>query len=512
MSLLHISEENLEPQSEIELLAAKVQQCVLDGTWTLVPSRWSQKTSENSKNSRAWNTFHNVVDEKGTVQDEFVCCINCKKVYKFIPTSGTTKLLNHQNACLKSTLTAKPKKNEGPELNKYLNDLTAADKLLITKACSHFIIRDLRPLNALNGEGLNELLKVYGYISLKYNGIQDEPRLYLPSTETVARNVLRQFEEIKNKLRPILKGLFSEDGSGAGICLDIWTERHRKISYIGVTVHYIDDNFTLHSRLIDNKPLPSEQSKTGRYLQAQIKSILNEYDIHIESKLITFVTDRGSNIIRALEKYTRHNDGPHFLHNTVQKIFLAGSPKEILKWCKELVTHIKHAGLNDLFSPSLKTFVETRWNSVLDVLESIVQNWDILIEVLTRRNELQYLANIDREKLHDIIAFLTPFRQATLQMESSTKVTLFWCCVFNNILEKHLKPAPNDSRLITEMKRNCAKYFFETLIQDKMIQVKHLLAIYLHPSLKSLNKMTPIERRQVNQEVNSFEKLLIIII
>lgn len=149
---------------------------------------------------------------------------------------------------------------------------------------------------------------------------------------------------------------------------------------------------------------------------------------------------------------------------------------------------------------------------MLDVLESIVQNWDILIEVLTRRNELQYLANIDREKLHDIIVFLTPFRQATLQMESSTKVTLFWCCVFNNILEKHLKPAPIDSRLITEMKRNCAKYFFETLMEDKMIQVKHLLAIYLHPSLKSLNKMTPIERRQVNQEVNSFEQLLIIII
>lgn len=499
---------NQEP--EVELLASRVHEFVIDGKWTLVPSRNNQKDSETTKSSRAWNTFYNIADEDGKVLKEFVCCIYCKKVYKFIAKSGTSKLLNHQNSCLKAALEKKNITNENNEvpheINRYMEDLTKEDKLLIKKACSDFIIRDLRPLNALNGEGLNALLKAFSYICLKYNGLQKEPTVYLPSADIVARNILLQFEEVKKKLKPILENLFSEDGSGAGVCLDIWTDKIRKISYLGVTIHYIDENFTLHSRVIDNKPLPSEQSKTGQYLQEQMKSILNEYGIDIEDKSITFVTDRGANIVKALEKYTRHNDGPHFLHNTVHKIFLDGSPKEILKWCKELVTHVKQSGLNDLFVPSLKTFVETRWNSVLVVLESIVKNWEKLTEVLTRRNELQYLTNIRQEELEEMIKFLTPFRQATLEMESSKKVTLFWCCVFNNILEKHLKSTPDDTNLISEMKNNCAQYYFETLIEHKMIQIRHLLAIFLHPSLKSLNKMTPIERRQVHQEVCSCRK------
>lgn len=503
---------NIEPNQEQPLnntSLPKIREMVKSGKYTL-KVRLREKVSENSRVSRAWNTFYNVVDDNGIVLEDFVCCIYCKKTYIYVTSSGTKKFLNHQDACLRSLLSAKlnaDESNKNSTENRYLNDLNAADKLLMTAACSDLIIRDLRPLNALNGEGLNALLKTYAYICLKYNGLQNEPNSYLPSTDTVARNVLKQFKEIQTKLKPMLKDVFSENGSGGGICLDIWTDRVRKISYLGVTVHYVDANFVLHSRVIDNKPLPSEQSKTGQFLHDQMKSILNEYDIDIESKLITFVTDRGSNIVKALEKYTRHNDGPHFFHNTVQKVFLIGTPKEILKCCKELVTHIKHAGLNDLFSPSLKTFIETRWNSVLELLESILANWDKLIELLVERNESHYLANILPDDLKEMIKFLTPFREATLQMESSKKVTLFWCCIFNNILEKHLVITSDDSELIIEMKNNCTQYYLETLVQDRMIQVRHLLAIFLHPSLKSLNKMTVIERRQVHQEVNICTKL-----
>lgn len=409
-------------------------------------------------------------------------------------------MLSHQNKCLKSLLV-----QENPvQVNRYQEDLTEDDKILIKNACSGFIVQDLRPLNALKCKGLHTLMKTFAFICHKYPGIQHEPAEYMPSTETVARNILIQFKEVQNKLKPMLRDAFSisEVGCGAAICVDVWTDSFRQISYLGATVHFIDDNFFLHSRVIDNKPLDSSQSKTGEYLLEQIKSVLVEYNVDIDLELITFVTDRGANLIKALDKYCRHNDGPHFLHNTVKRIFLSGSPKDLLNCSKELVAHIKHAGLNDLFSPSLKSHVETRWNTVLTVFESIEKNWDKLVEVLAERNEMNYLRNIQRGELIDMIKFLTPFREGTLHMETSKKVTLFWCCVFFKILEKHLNPTTADSALIAEAKANCVQYYLENLLQGKMIQVRHLVAVFLHPSLKSLNKMSPIEKRQVYQEVN----------
>lgn len=494
-----IDEEDQEQISDSQLLIAQVRDLVIDGKYAMV-SRWE---ADKLKQSRAWTTFYNVQDENGEIVRDIVCCINCKKVYKHVPVKGTSTLLKHQDACLKLSFARKP--NENPtKINRYQDDLTSEDKLLLKKACSELVIRDLRPLNALSGDGLNALLKAYAYICMKYSGLQNDPMEYLPSPDTVARYILTLFEGVKIKLKPILNAAFStsEIGTGAAICLDIWTDEFRKISDLGVTVHFIDNAFTLHSRVIDNRPLKSDQSKTGKYLLEQIKCILNEYDIDIESESITFVTDRGANVIKALEKYCRHNDGPHFLHNTVKLIFLAGCPLEMLSRCKELVGHIKHAGLNDLFSPSLKSYVETRWNTVLGVFESIEKNWEKLIEVLTARNELEYLNHIRRDDLKDMIIFLTTFREATLHMESSKTVTLFWCCVFFKILAKHLEPSSTDSALIAEAKHNCAHYYFETLLSDKMIQVRHLLSVFLHPSLKRLNKMTPIEQRQIYQEVS----------
>lgn len=505
-----LSEQRKEAGKEAILLISRIRECVQDGTWSLKESRWRQPTckSDSRAHSSVWNTFYDIFDDDDKLVEDYVCCFSCKKIYKHLSANGTSKLLRHQNVCLQQSLkTAEStENNEEPagRTNRYLNDLLPEDKLLISKACSELIIRDLRPVNALYGDGINALLKTYAYICIKYNGLRNSPKEYLPSRHTVSRDLIRQYDKVKEKLKPMLTNLFvdSNDACGAAIGLDVWTDEFRKISYIGATIHYINNEFELCTRVIDNKPLKTNVSKTGQYLLEEIGNILQEYNIDINSNLITFVTDRGSNIVKALEKYTRHNDGPHFLHNTVGKIFLSGRPQQLLQTCTKLVTYIKQAGLNDLFSPSLKSYVETRWNSVLNEFDSIEKNWETLKEELERRNKLHFLNDINRNELQDMIQFLTPFRNATLQMESSKKVTIYWCCVFYKILEKHLMVKQGDSSIVAESKENCSQYYFQNLLEDKMIQIQHLLAVYLHPSLKSLNKMTPIEQRQVNQEVH----------
>jgi hypothetical protein len=44
---------------------------------------------------------------------------------------------------------------------------------------------------------------------------------------------------------------------------------------------------------------------------------------------------------------------------------------DTIKECKSLVTYFKHSSLNSKLGKSLKQEVETRWNSKLEMLESI---------------------------------------------------------------------------------------------------------------------------------------------
>lgn len=361
----------------------------------------------------------------------------------------------------------------------------------------------MRPVYALYGVGLHALLKAYAYICIKNNGISHEPLDYLPTRNTVVADVKSQHERVREKLLPILYSAFLEPvkACGGAVCLDLWSDNHRGISYMGVTVHFIDQNFKLNARVIANRALSPEKSKTGDYVKRVLSTILAEYQIDINSKLITFVTDRGSNIKKALENRTRHNDAPHFLHNTVGKILKAGRPQIIYSTCKKLVAHIKHAGLNSLFNPALKQALEIRWNYALGMFISVKANWNKLHEILNERNETHLLEGLNIDEISDLINLLSPFRDASVNLESRKKPTLHLCCIFYKIIGNHIQPNLNDSPIIKEAKDNCRQYYLETLMADDMLQIQHKLAIFLHPSLKMLRKMTPIEQKLVHDEV-----------
>lgn len=508
-----------EEQDPTRLLIGKIRECVIDGKWKLLESHWKKDNGGVLRpSSSVWNTFYEIKDENGEIVKNHICCIQCKKVYKYLPANGTSKLLNHQKSCLNKSI-LKSQSQDGNVANvvvrenRYMDDLLPEDRLILKKACSEFIIRDMRPINALFGNGLHKLLKSYVYICIKYNGLQNSPLDYLPTHHTVANDIRSQHEQVKKNLLLLLNPVFldSDKAYGGAICLDLWTDNYRKITYMGVAIHFVNSDFELNSRIIANKALDSNKPKTGEYLKEVITSILAVYGMDINSKLITFVTDRGSNVKKALEFNTRLNDAPHFLHNTVGLILKKGRPQEVYMVCKQIVAHVKHAELNYLFAPTLKQSFEIRWNSALEMFISILENWDKLMEVLNERNENNLIGDVQLDEIADLVNLLTPFRNATLHLESRTKVTLHLSVVFYKIIEKHLQPVSTDSPLTIEAKMNCRQYFLEAIFNDGMIHIQHKLAIFLHPSLKMLNKMTAVEQRHVKQEVR-FSLIVFILI
>jgi len=138
-------------------------------------------------------------------------------------------------------------------------------------------------------------------------------------------------------------------------------------------------------------------------VREKLKSLLNEFDIK-EMEDITFVTDRGTNIIKALESNTRLNCSSHLFANVLDKSFEETVElADVLFGCKKVVKYFKKANLQHKLVTSLKNPCQTRWNSNYNMCKSIFDNWPETNNILTESNENHRLQQINITTLNVIV-------------------------------------------------------------------------------------------------------------
>lgn len=106
---------------------------------------------------------------------------------------------------------------------------------------------------ALEGEGLRHLLHAFAIICSTYVGNIDNLEslnFFLPSRQTVCAYLTDLRTQIFGKLKSTMTPVF--DAVGGAISLDIWTDDHKKNSFLSLIAHFIDTNFVLHNRVIAN--------------------------------------------------------------------------------------------------------------------------------------------------------------------------------------------------------------------------------------------------------------------
>lgn len=67
----------------------------------------------------------------------------------------------------------------------------------------------------------------------------------MPSRSTVAREIGRQANDIRERL-----GVHWKNAAKQGcltICPDLWSDKYKQNSYLGLTAHFVDDYHNLHS-------------------------------------------------------------------------------------------------------------------------------------------------------------------------------------------------------------------------------------------------------------------------
>ncbi len=87
------------------------------------------------------------------------------------------------------------------------------------------------------------------------------------------------------------------------LTVDLWSDRQMRL-FLGVTAHYIDENFLLHSIVIGCHVF--EGKHTGENILAKLILILDYY--LIKEKIFKIVIDNGSNMVKAIRLATRSDN------------------------------------------------------------------------------------------------------------------------------------------------------------------------------------------------------------
>lgn len=202
-----------------------------------------------------------------------------------------------------------------------------------------------------------------------------EPRYNPPDRKTLAVKYLPQmFEAEKARIKSNIEGI-----KHYSCTTDLWTSRAQH-AYISLTIHYLDNDFTLKSHLLETKEFPD--SHTGIHIADELGTILNDWYLPVHG-LTTITTDNGTNIVAAANilDCIRLPCFSHCLNLAVEK---ACKIKEVEKAIARCRRHFHHSSKavyvfkkkqEDLHhsQQNLIQDVPTRWTSAYYMVERIIQ-------------------------------------------------------------------------------------------------------------------------------------------
>ncbi|GBC25170.2 zinc finger BED domain-containing protein 4-like [Rhizophagus irregularis DAOM 181602=DAOM 197198] len=215
----------------------------------------------------------------------------CNIIYKH--SSSTSNMKYHLNAAHNKT--------EGDEeKEESIIHQTTIDSMF-SKARSHgksyqhklntllleFIITDSQPFHILKSKGFRKLLFAL------------DPSYSIPCDKTI-KNLITEVYKLGVKE---LLTLVINSCEFISITTDLWTARS-KTGYIGITGHWVNENFKPYDILIGIKSIlyPHTAVAISSYLEKYIE----EY--RLENKIVCVVTDNGSNMKAAVNILNQKND------------------------------------------------------------------------------------------------------------------------------------------------------------------------------------------------------------
>ena len=256
---------------------------------------------------------------------------------------------------------------------------------LLTEAITDFIVKDMRPISTVDGEGFVNLMGIA------------EPHYNVPCRKTIMSFIDQRFLLTKTHIKSQL-----EKQSYLSLTTDMWTSRSGD-GYISLTAHYITADFEMKHNNLTTCHLPGTHDHTN--IAAALRNLAEQWVIDLDDQVTCFTTDNGSNIVKMLRDDLQKMHIPcagHTLNLSVEAALKERSLTTALARCRKVVTHFHQSRLDrealrakqkllELPEHSLIQDVSTRWNSVHDMIKRACEQQPAIAAVLHRRRDLTHL-------------------------------------------------------------------------------------------------------------------------
>ncbi|XP_052125800.1 uncharacterized protein LOC127749881 [Frankliniella occidentalis] len=129
-----------------------------------------------------------------------------------------------------------------------------------------------------------------------------------------------------------------------------------------------------------------------------------------------------------------------------------------MKICKELVTYLRSSAYGSVLEKRVHQEVETRWNTVHKMLESVHRNFEGIQRVLKEIKQEERIKDIDRRLVEWLMNFLQPFKDETKNVEGNDYRTLPLVLLAKCNLDFALEPALLDTPAQAALRNRAAQF------------------------------------------------------
>lgn len=241
----------------------------------------------------------------------------------------------------------------------------------VDDALFYMIAKDLQPFS------------IVGDVGFKYFTKTLCPLYVLPSATTITRKFDDKYFNIVNGVKKILSNGY------VSITMDGWTEKHTSTNYLGVTCHFLTNEYEIDSITLKLQNVSDLQHTSANLLNELTEICCTEWEIKRE-KIVSITTDSAPNMVKMTRLFGMDQSAgvkcfAHKLNLVVSDAF-ESSPfiKPVITKVRNIVTWFRHtvmasenlkslqkdAGLNPL---RLIQDVDVRWNSQFYMIKRFLE-------------------------------------------------------------------------------------------------------------------------------------------
>jgi hypothetical protein len=228
---------------------------------------------------------------------------------------------------------------------------------------------------------------------------------------------------------------------------------------------------------------------TSANIALAVNGILEEYGLPEDETPVT--TDHGSNVVAALRNSVRLDCFCHRFHTVLETAWreTMNEDREAAAYETAVCDLCRFAkqstGIQEQLPKSLKHGGDTRpWISMFRRADSIECSYETLVPILTAKDKLDLIANVNRSFNKDILNITKSIKDILESLEKNNEPTLNIVVPSYYLMVKKLQPTLRESHATKLFRSKLLHYLDQKLWTS--VKALHWIACFMDPTFKSL--------------------------